>query len=151
MTMNAKAHNTYPGNFGCRKARCPVLHCPCHLLSLVTVRRRRPTAQISSVALLICQPSEICQRPTPQGGRPLWRERRSVMAAPPPQRTAPKGDIREPFWICDGVLAPTTASNNIGQKIKNKQKNYNPAPAVCKQRHQQWFGDRENGNRGTRA
>lgn len=152
MTMNTKAHNTYPGNYGYRKTRCPVPHVPYHLLSSMTdtqnaVRQRRPAAQISSVALLICQPSEICQRPTAQSGRLLWKEQRSVTAAPPPQCTAPKRHIREPFWICDGVLALTTAFNNMGEKIINKE--YNPAPAVCKQLRQQWF--QENGNRSTKA
>lgn len=56
---------------------------PYHLLSSVTetqnaARRGQPAAQISGVELLICQPTEICQRPVAQGGQPLWREQRSV-------------------------------------------------------------------------
>lgn len=101
-----------------RAALCHTV--PYHLSSSVTetqnaFRRGRPTAQISSVELLICQPTEICQRPTAQGGQPLWREQRSVTSG---TATAARGSGK----THQGAVRNMKRTSTAQYEKKNKKK-----------------------------
>lgn len=113
---------------------------PYHLLSSVTetrnaVRRRRPAAQIGSVVPLICQPSEICQRPTAQGGRPLWREQRHHCCSARLQKDTQGAllNMWRGFSTDNSLQQHRTKKQEINKKIQ-------PSTVVCwprkwKQRH----------------
>lgn len=131
---------------GGRAALCHTV--PYHLSSSVTetqnaFRRGRPMAQISSVELLICQPTELCQRPTAQGGQPLWREQRSVtsgtaVAARGSGKTH-QGAVQNMKWTFSSLQ-----QHSMKKKIRKKLQ-------LCSCSWQQWSCVRGNGHRGTRA
>lgn len=110
MTMNTKAHNTYPGNC---TTLSPIICWAQWLKHETQLGEGGPRHRLA-----VWCPWFVSHQRSVSGPRLKVADRCGESRGTTAAAHGSKKTLREPFWICDGVLALTTAFNNTGQKNK---------------------------------